>query len=117
MNQPTLDMPTAGPRPGAAGRRIVPIPAAVCMSLAAVSLGLAIHLLDGEYTPAAIGLVTVAIVANLLGLLSSDTSSTAAGRTRFVLLAGLLLQFALLFSTWPGVDLPHHGRAQLVPFY
>src|ERR1700722_10723991 len=31
--------------------------------------------------------------------------------------AGLAIQFALLFASWPGIDLPHRGHWQLLPFH
>src|SRR5215469_5554360 len=118
MGQPTADIPTPLEyRTPVKSRTLWTTAAAIWMAIAAISVGLAIHLLDGEYTPAAIALITIALCANLVAIVRPRQTSSGEGATRIVLLAGLLLQFALLYSAWPGVDLPHHGGRELAPYY
>ena len=120
---------------------------AALLILAAVAVGLAIHLQDGEYTPMALGLVTFALIATTVaffplslwesvGVRVSCGASTASGPhpnplpegegarrvpsnqiVHLLLVVGVVLQLALLFAAWPGVDLPNRGRWQLLPFY
>ena len=105
---------------------------AAFLIIAAVAVGLAVHLHDGEYTPMALGLVTLALIASIIAIwrggecrlpiadcrienpvsyLSSCNRQSAIG------IIGVALQLALLFAAWPGVDLPNRGRRQLLPFY
>ncbi|HEX4794367.1 MAG TPA: hypothetical protein VH370_11275 [Humisphaera sp.] len=108
-----------------AGPMIAPIAA----TLGALAVGLAIHQLDGEYTPHAILLVTVALVCAVVSVGCSvwvsrlrlrESTAPLASRSRkrlteraserdftltVTLLAALLIQFAILFWTWPaGID-------------
>ena len=92
-------------------------PLIVPMIVAAVCVGLAIHLLDGEYTPAGIGLITLALVSNILALIGHRWLKAIDTWAVPLLLCGLLFEFAALITAWPGVDLPHGGRFQLAPFY
>ena len=86
------------------------------MCIAAVALGFAIHLHDGEYSPGAIALVSVALVASAFALANLPFSSRFFdGTTAGVLLTGVLLQLATVCKSWPGVDLPQHGGWQLLP--
>ena len=101
------------------------------MVIAAVALGLAIQVRDGEYAPVALGLLTMAIIA--LGVTLSGAFLTPrvlfrrrgeslwAGRfgpqlPAQLLGGGLAIQFAVLFASWPGTDLPHRSGWQLWPF-
>lgn len=94
---------------------------AAAMVVAAVMTGLAIQLQNGEYTPAAMGLVTVAMIASVFAVGFSNINVSGerlASRLTLALLAvGLAAQFAALFLTWPGVDLPHLGGLQLLSFH
>jgi hypothetical protein len=86
--------------------------------IAAVALGFAIQFNNGEYSRGAIALVSVALIASALALANRlSTTRLFDGATVGVLLTGVLLQLATLFNFWPGVDLPHHGGSQLLPFY
>jgi len=110
---------------------------AALLVIAAVALGLAIHLKDGEYTPVALALVTLALVASIVALVREclvgdcrlpiadcrieDTPSAPPFGIRQpaigIVSLGLALQLGLLFSAWPGADLPPRGGWQLLPFY
>ena len=120
---------------------------AALLILAAVAVGLAIQLHDGEYTPMALGLVTLALIAAIaafsslslwervgvkVGCGESAASSphphplpvgeggrgvSNDGILTLLLTVGVVLQLALLMAAWPGVDLPHRGGWQLMPFY
>ena len=86
---------------------------------------MAIHVRDGEYAPLAIALVTLCIFCLAVAFLA--TSSAWFRRwlgahpnprlASLALRAGLAIQFALLFASWPGIDLPHRGHWQLLPFH
>jgi hypothetical protein len=93
---------------------------AAAMVVAAVMTGLAIQLQNGEYTPAAMGLITVALIASVFAVGFSNINVSGEGPasqlTMALLAVGLAAQFAALFLAWPGVDLPHLGGRQLLPF-
>ncbi|HEY2586561.1 MAG TPA: hypothetical protein VGI81_12425 [Tepidisphaeraceae bacterium] len=96
--------------------------------IAAVAVGFAIQLQDGEYTPAAISLITVAIVCTALAVFvgrrachedESPTQATGVATHHAVagaLGVGLLLQLLTLLVAWPGVDLPREEGSALIPF-
>lgn len=97
------------------------------LTIAAVAVGFAIQLQDGEYTPAAISLITVAIVCAGLAVfvgreacaeseaLLAPGGRGAARTVAGVLGLGVLLQLTALLVAWPGVDLPRENGAALVP--
>ena len=118
--------------------------------IAALAVGIAVQLQDGEYTPLATALVTIALgggIAAVGGMFAVSGLSPLSLRERVrvrahcdrspsasphpnpgegekrgthrlaaLLLAGLAVEFALLFTRWPGVDLPHRVDRQMVPF-
>ena len=103
------------------------LPAAPMM-IAAVSLGFAIQLHDGEYSrepnghgSAAMALLTIALIANAIAVIGPIVRRGEARwlRTLTSPLLGsvFFLQFLALFIAWPGVDLPRHGGTQLLPFH
>ena len=104
-----------------------PLSPAVPLIVAAVALGLAIQVRDGEYAPVALGLLTMAIVTLGAALLitpglfrrrgeSLQARCFGAPLSARLLCGGLAIQFALLATSWPGTDLPHRGGLQLLPF-
>ena len=102
------------------------------LTIAAVSLGIAIEIRDGEYTRSAMALVTAAILATIAAVAlwpnggvegrreKCRATPTTVAWARWLLLGlmglGLVAQFVALYVVWPGVDLPHRGHGQLVPF-
>lgn len=100
----------------------------VPLVIAAVAVGFAIQLQDGEYTPAAISLITLAIVCTALAVfvgrracaehesLPEPSGQAAHHAVAGALGVGLLLQLLTLLVAWPGVDLPREEGAALVPF-
>ncbi len=95
--------------------------------VAAVAVGFAIQVRDGEYAPVALGLLTMAIVTLGAAFLTPPMLFQRRGESlrarRFgpelgvlVLCGGLVIQFALLATSWPGTDLPHRGGLQLLTF-
>jgi hypothetical protein len=81
----------------------------LCATVCALSIGIAIQLHDGEYTPGAIILVTVAILFSVIPFgLSNFGKKTQFREKEFptlVLIASIAIEFVLLFFTWPaGVD-------------
>ena len=108
-----------------------PLLPSVPLTVAAVALGLAIQVRDGEYAPVALGLLTMAIVTLGVTLArafptplvlfrrggeSLQARSFSAPLPALLLCGGLAIQFALLATSWPGTDLPHRGGLQLLPF-
>ena len=96
-----------------------------------MALGLAIEVRDGEYAPVALGLLTMASVTLGVTLAGAFLTSPVLFRRRgeslraryfsaplaaILLCGGLVIQFALLATSWPGTDLPHRGGLQLLPF-
>ncbi len=98
---------------------------AVPLIIAAVSLGVAIHVRDGEYAPLAIALVTLCIFCLAVPFLATSFAwfrrwlgaHPNPRLASLALRAGLAIQFAILFASWPGIDLPHRGHWQLLPFH
>jgi hypothetical protein len=100
----------------------------VSLIVAAVAVGFAIQLQDGEYTPAAISLITIAILCAGLAIyagtrggagstLGAATASQAARKAIGAILGiGLTLQLLTLLAAWPSVDLPREEAAALIPF-
>jgi hypothetical protein len=108
-----------------------PLLRGIPLTVAAVALGLAIQVRDGEYAPVALGLLTMASVTLGVPLAGAFLTSPVLFRRRgellqaqcfnaplpvLVLCGGLVIQFALLVTSWPGTDLPHRGGLQLLPF-
>ncbi len=86
------------------GRALQP----VLLALAAIGLGFAIHIKDGEYTRGAIAIVTIALAlcfAGTLVPLGRRRVRQECRALRWVLAAGLMLELAALFMSSPGVDL------------
>ncbi|HZK81347.1 MAG TPA: hypothetical protein VFC46_09780 [Humisphaera sp.] len=76
-------------------------------TISAASLGFAIHQHGGEYTPLAIALVTISIIACATGVILSNRPWKAGEilRTNYLLGAALASQFIALYLLWPaGVD-------------
>ena len=81
----------------------------LCATLCALAIGIAIQLHDGEYTPAAITLITVALFFSVLAVAySSQTNDILGAKNNLpvvVLCAAIGIESLLLFFTWPaGVD-------------
>jgi hypothetical protein len=101
------------------------VPLIFPLIVAATSLGLAIHVHDGEYSPLAILLLTVSLLSlvapfMLVRIRAFRELLNVAARPRFVLptlYAVLAIQFVILFASWPGVDLPHRSHFQLAPLH
>jgi len=93
--------------------------AAPLLLLAAVSIAFAIQLQDGEYTPRAMALVTIALVATGCAVVWPPRQELPASQhvLDWLFAAAFLLQLSALFTTWPGVDLPAGGRLKLLPLY
>jgi hypothetical protein len=89
---------------------------AALLAAGAVAIGLAIQIQDGEYSPRAMFLVTVALLLTGAALCWTRLAFLPDRWLRRVMLGGILIEFAALFYSWPGVDLPHRGRWQLAPF-
>src|SRR5258708_14025648 len=87
------------------------------IALAALSVGLAIHVQDGEYTRGALLLVTLALIATGWAIIGPRPSIRSERRLTQVLQAAIAIELLALFTSWPGVDLPHGGRWQLAPFF
>jgi len=88
--------------------------------VAAVAVGFAIQVQDGEYTPLALTLITVALAATVIAVVRpfALVKHLSAIRGVELLLAGIVgLQLLALTLSWPGVDLPRQARSQLAPFY
>src|SRR5205823_6289915 len=98
-------------------------PPAVPLALAAIAIGFAIHVRDGEYTPFALSLITVAMVMAAAAVVSPDKGLRRTvilavprprgedGATVAVLAGGLAVQLFALALTWPaGVDQTDLGR-------
>jgi hypothetical protein len=104
---------------------VLAAPLTVPLIVAAVSLGLAIHVHDGEYAPLALGLLTISLISLVtpfvlvrIGAFRELLQATAG--PRFVsptLYVALAIQFAILFTSWPGVDLSHRSHFQLAPLH
>lgn len=96
----TLDAP--GIAPDSRGGFVAPL------IVAAVSLGFAIQLHDGEYSPGAIALLTLALLAAIWAVAGGRSRWSAPGDrvTHAFLAGGVAVQLAALFAAWPGVDLP-----------
>lgn len=81
---------------------------ACALILCAFFIGLAIHLQGGEYTPWAMGLITLAILSAGIALCFSPRATDGTGPARWIvttLALSLAAQFALLDFQWPlGVD-------------
>jgi hypothetical protein len=81
----------------------------LCAIVCALAIGIAIQLHDGEYTPRAIVLVSIAL---LLGAVAVSLANGVRGFAQlkltepvFVLCAAIGVEFVLLFFTWPaGID-------------
>lgn len=102
-----------------ASRRCAPA-GVVALIVAALSIGFAIHLRDGEYTVWGLELVTVALMACVAAVLWPLAPLSRLRRNRGplrLLAAGIFLQLIALFVSWPGVDLPRTGRIAMLPFY
>lgn len=97
--------------------------------LAALAVGFAIQLQDGEYTPLAIALIGVAILCTTIAVAISPSGFEviralsrfrwAAPAPRLALITlclALVLQFVALFTAWPGADLPRDAGISLIPF-
>lgn len=87
------------------------------IGLSAVAIGLAIQLQDGEYTPVALALVTIALLLTGIAICWRTLALLPERWLVPVLVSGILVQFGELFTNWPGVDLPHEGGWHLAPFY
>ncbi|MDB5301858.1 MAG: hypothetical protein JWO87_3521 [Phycisphaerales bacterium] len=104
MRTETLDYLTREPGGDA------PLPRAaglVALIVAAVALGFAIHVRNGEYTPLAMLLVTVALIATIVALVDPRIwaiETRGMRMVRIVLRAVLALQFFALFVSWPVGD-------------
>jgi hypothetical protein len=92
--------------------------------ISAVSVGVAIHLHDGEYSRGAIALITLALISAGLAICGHSIPAlkplpvSLTFRVLSALLAAALaFQFIALFRAWPGVDLPRNGGRQLLPFH
>jgi len=103
------------PRPARCARAGV-----VALIVAAVSVGFAIHIQDGEYTVWALELITLALLGCVAAVVWPVVPLLRLREDRGpsrLLAAAIVLQLIALFVSWPGVDLPHLGRYQLLPFY
>ena len=92
----------------------------LALVIGAVAVGFAIQLQDGEYTPLALTLTTLALAACVVAIVRPLALVKHLSATRGVelLLTGAIgLQLLALALTWPGVDLPQDGRFQLAPFF
>ena len=98
------------------------------MTIAAVSLGFAIQLHDGEYSrepgghgSLAMALLTISVIANAIAVIGPKFPHRRAPWARtpasFFLGSAVLLQLLALFTAWPGTDLPHRGGSQLLLFH
>ncbi|HEY8751371.1 MAG TPA: hypothetical protein VIM11_25550 [Tepidisphaeraceae bacterium] len=93
------------------------------LAVAALCVGLAIQLHDGEYSSGAIGLVTIALICTgwaiwhpSIAKLRPFPERWRAATSIAIVVAALALQFIALFKAWPGVDLLQNGGRQLLPF-
>ena len=97
------------------GRRFFVLPLVV----AAVCVGFAIHLHDGEYSPGAMALITFALLATITAVYGPRIrfcQGTATHIVEIALAGGAGLQLIALWLAWPGMDLPRRGVHQLLPF-
>jgi hypothetical protein len=102
------------------GAREMDCPSLAALVMAAVSVGIAIHLHDGEYqkgNPDAIRLITIAILATGWAVCGRAVRGIRSRHVVWLLLVALTVQFLALFKAWPGVDLPQRDRWQLLPFH
>ena len=111
-----IDLQYASAAPDQNDRAEIGAFGASAIGVAAVAVGLAIHFRDGEYTPLAMLLVTLAIIAMGIAICLHVRVRNMNRWLESVLLAGILLQLIILFISWPGVDLPHRGKWPLLPF-
>ena len=76
---------------------------ALCACVAAVFIGLAIQNHNGEYTPTAMGMITVALIAGVLAILRPRRIVEAiSDRTLNIAVGiGLLIEVLELFRSWP----------------
>ncbi|HWE97495.1 MAG TPA: hypothetical protein VG269_26290 [Tepidisphaeraceae bacterium] len=104
MRTETLDL---GKRELGGGAPLPRAAGLLALIVATVALAFAIHIHNGEYTPLAMGLVTVALVLTVVGVLDPRLraiESHGDGLLRIVLGAGLTLQFFAVFVSWPAGD-------------
>ncbi len=98
---------------------------AVPLVIAAVALGFAIHVHDGEYAPVAAALLTLGLISLTAALVLPRLNTfrrwrnahANPGLASLALRVGLVIQLVALFASWPGVDLPHRGHFQLWPLH
>lgn len=82
--------------------------AALFAAVAAIAVGQAVHVSNGQYSPEALGFLSIAVAALVAGVALSRVPGTGEGLargTRAVALGGLGLQFYQLATTPPGWDL------------
>jgi hypothetical protein len=89
---------------------------AALITASAVAVGLAIQIQDGEYTPVAMLLVTLALLLTGIAVCWRTLAFLPERWLVAVVVGGLLVEFTELFTAWPGVDLPHTGT-RLAPFF
>lgn len=92
----------------------------VALIVAALSVGFAIHIHDGEYTVLALELITLALLCCVVAVVWPSVPLRRLREERGpsrLLTAAIVVQLVALFVSWPGVDLAHLGRYQLLPFY
>ncbi|HSZ59139.1 MAG TPA: hypothetical protein VK797_26095 [Tepidisphaeraceae bacterium] len=85
--------------------------------MSAVAVGLAIQIQDGEYTPVALGLLTIALLLTGMAVCARRLGFLPDRWFLPLLVSCILVEFGELFITWPGVDLPRLGGWQLAPFF
>ena len=86
---------------------------AALLSTSAVAVGLAIQIQDGEYTPVALGLLTIALLLTGMAVCARRLGFLPDRWFLPLLVSCILVEFGELFITWPGVDLPRLGGWQL----